>query len=111
MAAGVEDEGAVRVLTGGDGQAAIGSFVFAPLGEVDVEVGFGGYLEEVPVFSVARRLLDPSPRRSKLGVDVAIEARREAWRGRRFELKELNRPAVRFRMMRVMKPYLESVLS
>jgi hypothetical protein len=48
---------------------------------------------------------------NKLGIDVPIEALREAWRGERFQLKELNRLAARFRMTRVMKLYLESLLS
>lgn len=65
----------------------------------------------VPVYSVARTLVDLFRQRNKLGIDVAIEALREAWRGRRFQLKELNRLAARFRMTRVMKPYLESLLS
>jgi hypothetical protein len=60
---------------------------------------------------VARTLVDLFRQRNKLGVDVAIEALREAWRGKRFQLKELNRLADRFRMTRVMKPYLESLLS
>jgi hypothetical protein len=60
---------------------------------------------------VTRTLVDLFRQRNKLGVDVAIEALREAWRGKRFQLKELNRLAVRFRMTRVMKPYLESLLS
>jgi predicted transcriptional regulator of viral defense system len=66
---------------------------------------------QVPVYSVARTLVDLFRQRNKLGVDVAIEALREAWRGKRFQLKELNRLADRFRMTRVMKPYLESLLS
>jgi len=65
----------------------------------------------VPVYSVARTLVDLFRQRNKLGVDVAIEALREAWRGKHFQLKELNRHAARFRMTRVMKPYLESLLS
>lgn len=66
---------------------------------------------KVPVYSVARTLVDLFRQRNKLGIDVAIEALREAWRGKRFQLKELNRLAVRFRMTRVIRPYLESVLS
>ncbi len=65
----------------------------------------------VPVYSVARTLVDLFRQRNKLGIDVPIEALREAWRGERFQLKELNRLAARFRMTRVMKLYLESLLS
>lgn len=66
---------------------------------------------KVPVYSVARTLVDRFRQRNKLGIDVAIEALREAWRGKRFQLKELNRLATRFRMARVTKPYLESLLA
>ena len=66
---------------------------------------------KVPVYSVARTVVDLFRQRNKIGIDVAIEALREAWRGRRFQLKELNRLAERFRMTRVMKPYQESLLS
>ena len=66
---------------------------------------------KVPVYSAARTVVDLFRQRNKIGIDVAIEALREAWRDRRFQLKELNRLAERFRMTRVMKPYLESLLS
>jgi predicted transcriptional regulator of viral defense system len=66
---------------------------------------------KVPVYSVARTIVDVFRQRNKIGIDVAIEALREAWRGRMFQLKELNRLAERFRMTQVMKPYLESLLS
>lgn len=66
---------------------------------------------KVPVYSVARTVVDLFRQRNKIGIDVAIEALREAWLGRRFQLKELNRLAEKFRMTRVMKPYLESLLS
>lgn len=61
---------------------------------------------KVPVYSVARTLVDLFRQRNKIGIDVAIEALREAGRGRRFQLKELNRMADKFRMTRVMKPYM-----
>jgi len=66
---------------------------------------------KVPVYSLARTVVDLFRQRNKLGIDVAIEALREGWLGRRFQLKELNRLAGKFRMTRVMKPYLESLLS
>lgn len=60
----------------------------------------------MPVYSVARTLVDLFRQRNKIGIDVAIEALREAGRGRRFQLKELNRMADKFRMTRVIKPYM-----
>lgn len=65
----------------------------------------------VPVYSVERTVIDLFRHRNKIGIDVAVEALREARRGRGFRLKELNRLAEKFRMTRVMKPYLESLLS
>ena len=47
MAVGVEDDASVGVLTYGYGYVAIGAFFLTPLGEVDIEVGFGGIFEEV----------------------------------------------------------------
>lgn len=43
--------------------------------------------------------------------DVAVEALREGWRERRFEMAELNRIAEACRMGRVMKPYLEAMMT
>ena len=42
-----------------DGEVAVGAFILAPLGEVDVEVGFGGFFEEFAeaVFAVGLPLL------------------------------------------------------
>lgn len=56
---GVEDEGSVGGLADADGQVAIGTFFLAPLGEVAVEVGFGGLFEEVTkaMFAVGLPLL------------------------------------------------------
>ncbi len=65
----------------------------------------------VPVYSVARTLVDLFRQRNKLGVDLAVEALRDAWGERRFTLRELNPLAAEFRMSKVMKPYLESLLS
>ena len=43
----------------------------------------------------------------KVGLDVATEALREAWRERRFTMHDLERFARICRVHRVMQPYLE----
>jgi hypothetical protein len=48
--------------------------------------------------------------RNTVGLDVALEALSDAWRGRRLDLDELNRIAKRLRVQRVMRPYLETVV-
>lgn len=63
------------------------------------------------VYSVARTVVDLFRFRHKLGLDVALEALREGWRDRRFSLSELQRIATELRMSRVMRPYLESLIS
>jgi predicted transcriptional regulator of viral defense system len=62
---------------------------------------------EVRVYSVAKTLADCFKYRNKIGLDVALEALRDAWRGRRFTMEELDRQAAICRVQRVMRPYLE----
>ena len=64
---------------------------------------------EVRVYNVAKTLADCFKYRNKIGLDVALEALREAWRGRRFSMDELDRYAAICRVQRVMKPYLEAL--
>ena len=66
---------------------------------------------KIRVYSVARTVVDLFRYRNKIGIDVALEALKEGWRERRFTLKEINQIATRCRMVRVMKPYLESLTS
>jgi hypothetical protein len=47
--------------------------------------------------------------RSKVGLDVALEALRETWRERRATMDELWHYAKIFRVARVLRPYLESL--
>jgi predicted transcriptional regulator of viral defense system len=64
---------------------------------------------EVPVFNVARTIVDCFRFRNKIGLDVAIEALREGWRDRRFSMDELWRHAARGRVANVMRPYIEAI--
>jgi predicted transcriptional regulator of viral defense system len=65
--------------------------------------------ERVPVTTVAKTVADCFKFRSKVGLDVALEALREARRGRRASADELWQAARLCRVERVMRPYLEAV--
>ena len=67
--------------------------------------------ESVRVYGVAKTLADLFKYRNKIGLDVALEALREAWRKRRFTIEELDRAARVCRVERVMRPYVEAVVS
>ena len=66
--------------------------------------------QTVQVYGVAKTLADCFKYRNKIGLDVALEALREAWRARRFAMDELDRYAGVCRVRRVMKPYLEALV-
>ena len=72
--------------------------------EHDVEGG------KVRVYNVARTVVDCFRFRNKVGIDVAMEALREAWRSRRLDLNEVDRLAKALRVDRVMRPYLEMLV-
>ncbi len=63
----------------------------------------------VRVYSVAKTVVDLFRYRNKIGLDVALEALRDARRSRRCSLAELTRLAERARVLGAMRPYLESV--
>ena len=63
----------------------------------------------VRVYGVAKTLADCFKYRHKIGLDVALEALRDAWRTRRFTMDDLDRYAGICRVRRVMKPYLEAM--
>ena len=67
--------------------------------------------QSVRVYSVAKTLADVFKYRNKLGLDVALEALREAWRARRFTMQEIERHARVCRVERVLRPYLESLVT
>lgn len=66
--------------------------------------------QQVRVYNIAKTLADCFKYRHKIGIDVALEALREAWRSRRFTMEELDRYAAICRVQRVMRPYLEALL-
>jgi predicted transcriptional regulator of viral defense system len=64
----------------------------------------------VKVYSPAKTVADCFKYRNKAGVDVAIEALRDCFRGRRATMDELWAAAKVCRMSNVMRPYLESLV-
>lgn len=67
--------------------------------------------ESVRVYGVAKTLADLFKYRNKVGLDVALEALREAWRARKVTVEELDRAARICRVERVMRPYVETVVT
>lgn len=67
--------------------------------------------ETVRVYSVAKTLADLFKHRNKVGLDVVLEALREAWRERKFTMEALDRTARVCRVERVIRPYLEALVS
>lgn len=65
----------------------------------------------VRVFGVAKTIADLFKYRNKIGLDVPLEALREAWRARRFTMAEIHRYARVCRVERVMTPYLEALVA
>jgi predicted transcriptional regulator of viral defense system len=63
----------------------------------------------VRVTSVARTVADCFKFRNKIGLDVALEALREAWREKRMTSDEIWHYARLCRVANVMRPYLESL--
>ena len=67
--------------------------------------------ETVRVYSVAKTIADTFKYRNKIGLEVALEALREAWRARRFTMDKMYRYARICRVERVMRPYLEALVA
>ena len=63
----------------------------------------------VRITCVAKTVADCFKYRNKIGLDVALEALREAWRNKRMSSDELWRYAKICRVANVMRPYLDSL--
>ncbi|WIM04514.1 MAG: type IV toxin-antitoxin system AbiEi family antitoxin domain-containing protein [Candidatus Nitricoxidivorans perseverans] len=63
----------------------------------------------VRITGIARTVADCFKYRNKIGLDVALEALRDAWTGRRVGMDELWQFAKLCRVANVMRPYLESL--
>jgi predicted transcriptional regulator of viral defense system len=68
-------------------------------------------IEGVPVrvYNAGKTVADCFKYRNKFGLDVALEALRECWRGKKATMEELNRYAEICRVRNVMRPYVESL--
>ena len=64
----------------------------------------------VSIYSAAKTVADCFKYRNKLGVDVAIEALRDALRSRKTTVDEIHRFAKVCRVANVIRPYLESAV-
>lgn len=64
----------------------------------------------VQVYCVAKSVVDCFRYRNKVGLDVALEALREAWRSRKCTSDELWNYAKVCRVAQVVRPYLEATL-
>jgi RHS repeat-associated protein len=84
----------------------------------DYDPATGRYLEADPethqiegvsvrITSAAKTVTDCFKYRNKIGLDVALEALRDAWRERRITMDEIDRYARVCRVQRVIRPYLE----
>jgi len=65
----------------------------------------------IRVYNVAKTLTDCFKFRNKVGLDVALEALKDAWRRRKVSMDDLTRYARINRVERVMQPYLEAMVT
>jgi len=63
---------------------------------------------DVQVFNTAKTIVDCFKYHNKIGLDVALEALREAWRSWRFKMTDMHRYVCR--VQRVMQPYLAALV-
>ena len=67
------------------------------------------YGAPIRVYSAAKTVTDCFKFRNKIGLDVALEALKDAWRSRKVTMAELSHFSKINRVERVMQPYLEAV--
>jgi predicted transcriptional regulator of viral defense system len=64
----------------------------------------------IRVYSLAKTVTDCFKFRNKIGLDVALEALKDAWRKRKITMAEISHFAKINRVEKVMQPYLEAVV-
>lgn len=64
----------------------------------------------IPVTDIAKTIADCFKFRNKIGLDVALEALRDAWQQKKVTMDDLWRAAEHCRVANVMRPYLESLV-
>jgi predicted transcriptional regulator of viral defense system len=65
---------------------------------------------QIPVTNIAKTIADCFKFRSKVGLDVALEALREAWQQKLVTMDKLWEAAQHGRVANVMRPYMESLV-
>jgi predicted transcriptional regulator of viral defense system len=63
----------------------------------------------IPVTDVAKTIADCFKFRNKIGLDVALEALRDAWQKKKVTMDDLWQAAEHCRVANVMRPYMESL--
>ena len=63
----------------------------------------------IPVTNVAKTIADCFKFRNKIGLDVALEALRDAWQKKKLTMDDLWQAAEHCRVANVMRPYMESL--
>jgi predicted transcriptional regulator of viral defense system len=64
----------------------------------------------IQVTNVAKTIADCFKFRNKIGLDIALEALRDAWRQKKVTIDEIWQAAEHCRVQNVMRPYLESLV-
>ena len=64
----------------------------------------------IPVTDVAKTIADCFKFRNKIGLDVALEALRDAWQQKKVTMDELWQAAEHCRVANLMRPYMESLV-
>ncbi len=64
----------------------------------------------IPVTNVAKTIADCFKFRNKIGLDVALEALRDAWQKKKLTMDDLWQAAEHCRVANVMRPYMESLV-
>jgi predicted transcriptional regulator of viral defense system len=81
-----------------------------------IDVGYGittvsgDGVVRIPVTDVAKTIADCFKFRNKIGLDVALEALRDAWQQKKVTMDELWQAAEHCRVANVMRPYMESLV-
>ena len=64
---------------------------------------------QVPIFNAAKTVADCFKFRNKIGLDVALEALRDAWSQKKLTMDDLWHYANIDRVANAMRPYIESI--
>lgn len=86
---------------------------FVTMSKEALEVGVEEHFIEgvmIKIFCPAKTVADCFKYRNKIGIDVALEALREGWTKRKFDMDELMNYADICRVKKVIQPYLESLV-